>query len=314
MFKFLITGAAGFIGSNLSISLLQKGYQVTGIDNMSSYYTLSLKNLNKSDIITLGCDFNEMDLCKDKFDELDNDFDFIIHLAAQPGISADIEFKDYADNNINATANILDFARKNKNLKLFIYGSTSSVYGKFASSDEKSIPFPASDYGLTKLAAEQMVMMYGREYLLPVSSLRLFSVFGERERPDKLFPRLFASYFNDEPISIYKSSFEHKRSFTYVGDIINAINLVVGECDVCKNEIFNIGSTSSVKVKDALEVFERVTGKKIKYNIQSDRPGDQLNTKANIEKAKSVFGFKHKFSLEEGLRKTFVWHKNMRGG
>jgi UDP-glucuronate 4-epimerase len=308
--KILVTGVAGFIGSNLSLYLSQKGFKVTGIDNLSDYYSVKLKNKNKNDIIKSGCDFKLMDISIDKFEEVDTDFDYIIHLSAQPGISNDVTFKQYEINNFYSTVNLLEFALRNKKLKLFVYGSTSSVYGKYATSKEDAYPQPASYYGLTKLAGEQAVMYYGREKKLPVTSLRLYSVYGERERPEKLFPKLFKSSFTGEPVTIFKNSVNHFRSFTYIDDIISAFELAIEKRGICINEVFNIGNEKSVSLSEALKIFELVTSKKILKKIIPDRLGDQMSTSAVIDKAKEILGFNNNFSLAQGLTKAFDWYKD----
>lgn len=310
--KVLITGVAGFIGSNLGLYLLNNNIKVTGIDNLSDYYSIEIKEKNIKNFTDSGGVFHKLDLLNQDLFSINNDFDFIVHLAAQPGISENITYDTYENNNVKATFNILEFAKTNCKLELFIFGSTSSVYGKIATSTEDSYPLPASYYGLTKLAAEQLVMMYGREFNMPVTSLRLYSVYGERERPDKLFPKLFESFFRNETISIFKSSFNHYRSFTYVDDIIYAIELAMANKKKCYGEIFNVGNENSVSVKESLSIFNSVVGKNIEVKILPDRQGDQLSTKANIYKIKKVLGFCNKFSFEEGLKKTFEWYKKER--
>src|SRR5690606_28966432 len=189
--KILVTGAAGFIGSHTAEYFAKQGHQVYGMDNFDDYYDLSLKKLNQKDIEDVGVQFIEADLLGDLNAKLPKDFDYVFHYAAQPGISAITALKDYVRNNIFATQNLLEWAyTSSPKLKLFVNIATSSIYGKFATLPETAVPEPVSFYGTTKLAAEQLVLGAHRGGKLPTCSLRLYSVYGPRERPEKLYTKL----------------------------------------------------------------------------------------------------------------------------
>lgn len=191
--KILITGVAGFIGSHCAERLHEMGHYVIGIDNFSNYYSVNLKRQNAKALSKLGIHIIERDLSLVHLENsLPLDIDYIFHFAAQPGISKTSSFKDYLTNNIEATQNLLEFATDFNNTTLFVNIGTSSIYGLDATCDEAAPPMPASNYGVTKLAAEQLVLSKSRLGSLNACSLRLYSVFGSRERPDKMFTKLIS--------------------------------------------------------------------------------------------------------------------------
>ncbi|MBP93197.1 MAG: 3-beta hydroxysteroid dehydrogenase, partial [Flavobacteriaceae bacterium] len=218
--KILVTGAVGFIGSHTAERLKDMGHDVIGVDNFSPYYSKSLKKLNEKALINKGIRVLKLDLRSDNLnDNLPKDIDFIFHFAAQPGISSTSTFEDYFTNNIIATKNVIDYALQLNDLKLFVNIGTSSIYGLQATFPEDVAPKPASHYGVTKLAAEQLVLQKSREKQMKSCSLRLYSVFGPRERPEKMYTKLIACGFNNEAFPLYEGSSTHLRSFTYVDDI-----------------------------------------------------------------------------------------------
>lgn len=308
--KILVTGAAGFIGSHLADKLLTLGYEVTGVDNFSDYYDPALKQSNVADFVNNGGTIKKIDLRNaEALQKLPADFDYIFHLAAQSGIAAQSTFEDYFSNNVVTTKNLLDFSGENKELKLFVNISTSSVYGFNASFDEDKIPQPVSYYGVSKLAAEQLVLSYSRKARLKACSLRLFSVYGPRERPEKLYSLLISSGFNDTAFPLYENSEKHKRSFTYVGDIINGLISVIGKADKVNNEVFNIGSPYETTTQEGIEMVERILNKKILIHKIPSRDGDQLFTKAVIDKARNLLQYEPLTRLEEGIKAQINWYQ-----
>jgi len=306
--KILITGVAGAIGSHLGERLLDLGHEVVGIDALTNYYSPQIKKINVKEVEDKGAKILFKDLVTDDLEEIANSIDVIFHLAAQPGISAITPFESYLNNNIIATKNLLDVAKKNKKLKLFVNISTSSVYGAHANGDEKTEPKPTSYYGVTKLAAEQLVLAQSREDGFPACSLRLFSVYGERERPEKFFHRLIKSIAEDESINMYEGSEKHIRSYSYISDVIDAFILVLDNGNKVLGEIINVGNSKTSTTGEGLGYVEKIMGKKAKIKTSPPRSGDQIETAANIEKAKKILNFEPKINLEEGLKAEVEWY------
>ena len=308
--KFLVTGAAGFIGSHCAERLLDMGHEVIGVDNFSDYYSSDLKNKNAEAIEKKGGQVITLDLRTDALSELlSTDFDYVIHFAAQPGISQTSSFTDYFSNNVLATKYLLDFAQKCKNLKLFVNIGTSSIYGLHATYPEDKAPEPASYYGVTKLAAEQLVMQKSREKQLMACSLRLYSVIGPRERPEKMYTKLIDLGLKGKPFPLFEGSASHLRSFTYVGDIIDGIVSVIGKEDALDGEIINLGTEVEHTTQEGIEAVENIIGKTIEIKTVSKRAGDQLRTKANIDKARKLLDYNPTTTLLESVRHQVEWFK-----
>lgn len=308
--NILVTGAAGFIGSHIAELLASAEHNVTAADNLSDYYSKELKLSNVEALKKKSIDFIEMDLrYANEYKQLPLNFDYIFHFAAQPGLSATASFNDYLSNNVTATFELVRFAKACKQLHLFVNISTSSVYGLNAGKDESSVPQPASYYGVTKLAAEQLVLSESRNKIFNACSLRLYSVYGPRERPDKLYTKLIHAALLDKPFTLIEGSLQHKRSFTYVGDIADGILKVMGKEDAVNNDIFNIGSDVQHTTAEGIKAVEDLTGKKISFKMLPPRSGDQLSTKAVIDKAKQVLNYTPKTSLAEGIHQQINWFK-----
>jgi len=307
--KILITGVAGAIGSHLAERLADIGHEVVGIDALTDYYSPAIKKATLKEIKKKGVKVYIKDLSTDSVTNLVKDVDVIFHLAAQPGISATTSFEQYVRNNIVATHLLLESARVNKKLKMFFHASTSSVYGRHAQGDETTEPKPTSFYGVTKLAAEQLALSYHRELGLPVSVLRFFSVYGERERPEKFFHKLIRAIHDDQEIPLYEGSETHVRSFTYVHDIIDACILALKNTDKVLGEIFNVGTDVTNTTGEGLEIIERALNKKARIKRMPKRLGDQHETSAHIKKIQKVLGYKPKTGLKKGLTNQIEWYK-----
>ena len=308
--KILVTGAAGFIGSHTCEGLKNSGHHVIGLDNFDSYYSLELKQLNAKKLNNKGITIINQDLRDNALAEkLPRDINYIFHLAAQPGISPYSTFEDYFSNNIIATKNLIDYALSLSNLKLFINIGTSSIYGVEATFPETQAPKPTSYYGVTKLTAEQLVLQKSREKQLQACSLRLYSVIGPRERPEKMYTKLITCAFNNTEFPLYKGSASHLRSFTYVGDIVDGIVSVLGNEAKVTGEIINLGTEVEHTTKEGIEAVEKVIGKPIKINHVAARAGDQLRTKANIDKARKLLGYNPQTTLLEGVKYQVEWYR-----
>ena len=309
--KFLITGAAGFIGSHLSECLAKKGHEVVGIDNLSDYYDVTLKQDNVESIKKAGVQFIKADLCyPEEYSGIGSNFDFIYHLAAQPGLCKNSTFTSYVDNNIIATKKLIQFAKEQSQLRHFFYISTSSVYGRFATVSEEAVPKPISTYGITKLAAEQLVLAESRQQNFKASSYRLYSVYGPRERPDKLFTKLIDCALHDKKFPLYNGSLKHQRSYTYVDDIIYGLVSALRVNNILDGEIINLGHHQKNTTQDGILAVENMLQKHITLDHLPARSGDQQQTQADIDKAKLLLNYQPKTVFEVGIKKQIEWYKS----
>jgi len=301
--KILITGVAGFIGSHTAERLQELGHQVIGVDNFNDYYDVNLKQMNANAVASRGAEIIKLDLRKEHLAKyLPEDIDYIFHFAAQPGISSTSTFEDYFSNNVIATKNLIDYTLGCKDLKVFINIATSSIYGLEATYPEDIAPKPASHYGVTKLAAEQLVLQKSREQQMNSCSLRLYSVIGPRERPEKMYTKLIACGLNGDTFPLYEGSKSHLRSFTYVGDIVDGIVSVIGKESEINGEIFNLGTEVEHTTQEGIEAVEKILGQDIKIEVVPKRAGDQLRTKANIDKARRLLQYNPQTSLLESVK------------
>ena len=306
--KILITGVAGAIGSHLAERFVDLGHEVIGIDALTDYYSTDIKKINLAEVRAHGVQAHVKDLATDNLDSLMEGVEIVFHLAAQPGISAATSFDDYLKNNIQATHQLLEAAKKNKSLKMFFHASTSSVYGLRAQGDEESEPKPTSFYGVTKLAAEQLALAYYRSWDVPVSVLRFFSVYGERERPDKFYHRLIRAMYEDREVPLFEGSEYHRRTYTYVGDLVEGCVQALGSLEKVIGEIFNLGGTESITTAEGIKYVEEIMGKKAKIKRLPPRSGDQFETHANIEKAQKTFGYHPTTTFEKGIAAQVKWY------
>lgn len=309
--KILITGAAGFIGSHMAQSLASAGHAVIGIDNFSEYYDRALKEMNREAIVASGVRFIEADLLDNLNKVLPSDIEVVYHFAAQPGISSKSHFLLYEQNNIVATQNLLEWSMSlGTTLKMFVNISTSSVYGLEAISNEEVTAKPVSDYGVTKLAAEQFVLEANRLHKMPACSMRLYSVYGPRERPEKLYTKLIKAITEETPFPLFKGSEKHLRSFTYVGDIVQGLSAILAHLDACNGEIINLGNDQVYSTAEGIAIIEQILEKKVIINSVESRLGDQLKTAADITKAARILKYTPQTSLKEGLEQQVRWYQN----
>jgi UDP-glucuronate 4-epimerase len=308
--NILITGAAGFIGSHTAERFHKLGYKVFGLDNFSPYYDINLKRINAQILIEKGIKILELDLrSSNLIEELPLEIDYVIHFSSHPGISDTSTFEDYLTNNIIATQNLLNWSLSLKNKPYFINIATSSIYGLEATLTEDQAPLPASWYGVTKLAAEQLVFSYIRKNEIKGTSLRLYSVYGPRERPDKLYTKLLDCGINNKEFPLFEGSEKHLRSYTYIQDIIDGIISVIGKEEVCNGEIFNLGTEEENSTGKGIQIIEELLNVTIKKKILPPRIGDQLRTKANINKARQVLNYNPTTKLRDGLKAQLNWYK-----
>ena len=308
--KIVVTGAAGFIGSHLAETLANQGHSVVGIDSFTDYYAAQLKQANAEDVAAAGVTLHRLDLATDDLASALDGAAFVFHLAGQPGISASTPLADYVRNNVVATDKLLTACQQQSSLRCFVNVSTSSVYGRHAYDPEDAAPKPTSYYGVSKLAAEQLALALYREKGFPATSLRIFSVYGPRERPEKLYPKLIRSILTDTPFPLYEGSQAHSRSFTYVGDIIEGFVSVLDQPEKVLGEIINLGSDVEMTTGEGIALIEQIMGKKARLDVRPKRPGDQLHTCANIGKAQELLNYAPHTQLADGLQAEVEWYVN----
>lgn len=301
--RILITGGAGFIGSHLALKLAQDKHDVRAVDNFDPYYVVTLKKRNAQLLQRAGVLIHQLDLAVDPLEGLLEEVELVIHCAAQPGNDANTTYFSYLKNNLHATVALVE-ALKGSDTRL-IACSTSSVYGLNATGDETTLPAPVSPYGVTKLAAEAAVMSAVRRGELQACVLRYFSVFGPRERPDKLFPKLFRALREGSPFPLYQGSEKHERSFSYVEDIVHGTLLAVEHWDKARGEVFNLGTDEMQTTGQVLAWAQEISGKPLNLQKLPPRAGDQLSTRANIAKATRLLGYRPQVKLQEGMRQMW---------
>lgn len=308
--KIVVTGAAGFIGSHLAETLAKQGHEVVGIDSFTDYYAAPLKKANAADIEAVSVSLYRLDLTEADLSAALADVEFVFHLAGQPGISATVPLADYVRNNVVAIDRLLTACHQQESLRCFVNVSTSSVYGRHAYDPETEPPKPTSYYGVTKLAAEQLALALHREKGFPACSLRIFSVYGPRERPEKLYPKLIRSILTDTSFPLFEGSENHSRSYTFVGDIIEGFVSVLDQPEKVIGEIINMGSDVEMTTGQGIALIEEIMGKKAKLDIRPKRPGDQLHTCANIGKAREMIAYSPHTQLADGLKAEVDWYVN----
>ncbi|WP_432665447.1 NAD-dependent epimerase/dehydratase family protein [Wukongibacter baidiensis] len=312
MKKALVTGCAGFIGSHLSEALVDKGFKVIGIDCFTEYYDRKIKERNLSSLLSnKDFTFIEEDLMDVPLDQYLKDIDYVFHQAGQPGVrgSWGKQFEKYIKNNVHATQRLLE-AVKNSGIKKFVYASSSSIYGNadVLPMPESQLPRPFSPYGVTKLAAEQLCNLYFENYGVPITSLRYFTVYGPRQRPEMAMSTFIRAILNDNCLSIYGDG-NQGRDFTYIDDIVKA-NLLAMESSL-EGEVFNVGSSRPIKLIEVIRILEKIIGKKAKIKFASKQDGDVKDTYADTKKIKEALEFVTSVGIEEGLTNQVDYIKSI---
>lgn len=308
--RYLVTGAAGFIGSHLCERLLSLGHEVVGLDAFIPYYPKGVKEGNLVEALRQPrFRFLPLDLRTDDLRSAVDGIDFVYHLAAMPGLVASwTDFDLYLSCNVTATQRLLEAVKGSRALKRFVYGSTSSVYGKFASGDETLPTKPVSPYGVTKLAGEHLAKAHLETFGTPVVTLRFFSVYGPRQRPDMAYNIFIKALLADSPITVYGDG-QQVRGNTYVADCVEA---VIASANAQVGETYNIGGGEMVSVVDVLRKLERIAGKKFTVKTEPARIGDQRHTFADTTKLRRHLGWEPKTTLDDGLARQFEWQRQRR--
>ena len=308
--KCLVTGAAGFIGSHLCEKLLDSGNEVIGLDAFIPYYSPAIKEKNVAEAkANLRFRFEKRDLRTDAFDDLLPGVDVVFHLAAMAGlVKSWTDFDLYSSCNIQATQRLLEAVRRvAPKLRRFLYISTSSVYGKFASGDESLPVKPTSPYGVTKLAAENLCRAYEESFQLPLVVLRYFSVYGPRQRPDMGYHLFIKAILKDEPIAVFGDG-QQIRGNTYIAD---CVEVTVRAAEARVGETYNVGGGETASVWDILHKLEKIIGRSPKTRQEKARPGDQRYTFADTTRLRRHLDWEPRTSLDEGLARQVEWQKQL---
>jgi nucleoside-diphosphate-sugar epimerase len=308
----LVTGAAGFIGSSLADALTLRGDDVVGLDCFTDYYGRDIKEANLAPLRARpNFTFIEDRIQSVPLDALLEGVTHIYHLAAQAGVrkSWGQDFLTYTTHNVDATQRLLE-AVKTRPITRFVYASSSSVYG-----DDVPIPMredvkvqPLSPYGVTKLAAEHLCLLYTANYGVPTVSLRFFTVYGPKQRPDMGFHRFMRAALTGAPITLYGDG-EQTRDFTFIDDIVAAL-MAAGDRGPA-GTVYNIGGGSRVSINEVLARIEEIAGHPLDIRREAAQMGDMRDTFADTSRARADLGFVPRTSLADGLRAEFAWLKGL---
>lgn len=308
----VITGCAGFIGSHLTERLLASGHEVVGVDDFNDYYSPTIKRANISQalkdrrFVLVEADVRDKKKMKKIFEE--NDVRKIVHLAARAGVRVSFEQVElYFSVNVLGTLNLLELARAH-NIEQFIFASSSSVYGlnKPPFSEEQPIANVISPYAASKRSAELLCQVYARNYGIPITCLRFFTVYGPRGRPDMAVYKFTDRIAKGLAIERYGKG-DMKRDFTYIDDIVDGIMLALER--PFDSEIINLGNNKPVELNTLIRLIEQDLGKKANIIEKPMPKGDVPITYADIRKAKRLLGWKPKVSVEEGIKRFVEWYK-----
>ena len=311
--QFLVTGGAGFIGSHVVDSLLaQRPARVVVVDNFDEFYDPQIKRANIADHLNnqsytlVKADLRDYAALKQVFAE--QHFDAIIHLAAKVGVRPSVsEPRAYTEVNVNGAMNLLELAERN-GVRKFVFGSSSSVYGKAAPPFREDAPLaPISPYASTKASGELLAHTYSHLYGMRVVCLRFFTVYGERQRPDLAIHKFARMIANRSAIPVYGDG-SAERDFTHIDDILQGVMAAI-EYDATPFEIINLGESQTVTVNRMIELLEEVLGRKAVIERCPPQPGDMPLTRADITKARKLLGYQPTTPIETGIKKFAEWFK-----
>jgi len=333
--KYLVTGAAGFIGMHVSAALLDRGDDVVGLDNLNSYYTVQLKRDRLTQLRQKArFTFQELDLAdRERLPQLftSEKFDVVINLAAQAGVRYSLTNPHvYVDSNIVGYVNVLEACR-HSGVKHLVYASSSSVYGANATmpfSIHHNVDHPLSLYAATKKANELMAHTYSHLYSLPTTGLRFFTVYGPWGRPDMALWLFTRAILNGEPIDVFNNG-QMRRDFTYIDDIVQGVIRIAGQIptgdpawsgtdpDPATSRgpyrIYNIGNNQPIELLHLIETLERAIGKNAVKNFLPLQPGDVLATYADVDDLIRDVGFRPTTAIEQGVQRFVEWYRRYHG-
>ena len=294
--RYVVTGAAGFIGSHLAGALLARGHEILGIDSFTDYYDPALKQENAQ-----GLDVRRIDLAHDELDF--SGFDGVFHLAGQPGVRSfgDV-FALYLERNVLASQRVFEAAVRDG--VRVVFSSSSSVYGEAERypTPENTPPAPVSPYGITKLTCEHLARAYERSFGLDVVVLRYFNAFGPRQRPDMAFTRVASALARGEGFELYGDG-QQTRGWTYVSDVVDATVMAMEG----GRGIYNVGGGVETSLREAIAILEGLAGATLEIRRHPPVPGDQLRTNADTARIRGELGWTPSVTLEEGLKAQWEW-------
>jgi nucleoside-diphosphate-sugar epimerase len=294
--RYVVTGAAGFIGSHLVEALQDQGHDVTGIDCFTDFYDVARKKEN-----AVGKDVVRLDLAEDELDF--GGYDGIFHLAGQPGVrSFGTVFPEYVRRNLVATQRVFEAAAAASTRVLF--ASSSSIYGNAETypTPEDTVPLPISPYGITKVGCEHLARAYAQGFGLDAVVLRYFTVYGPRQRPDMAFTRIVEALGSGTTYELYGSG-EQSRSFTFVGDVVEATIAAMQR----GTGTYNVGGGEEASMSEAIALAERISGRKLDVQRGPAATGDVQRTKADTTRISNELGWSPRVGLEDGLRSQWEW-------
>ena len=310
--KALVTGAAGFIGSSIVDRLLSDGHDVVGVDLFTPYYARSIKENNLSQARDYSqFNFVEMNLATENLEQILDGVSHVFHQAGQPGVRASWgrDFLSYVEWNVWATQQLLEVARKSPDIKSFVAASSSSVYGSAERypTSEKDLPKPISPYGVTKLASEHLCSLYGTEFGVPTVSLRYFTVYGPRQRPDMAISRIIRAGLQDSVFTVFGDG-SQERDFSYIDDVVDA-NLKAAEWVKNSDEsgaVFNVGGNRPVSLNEVIELVGQILDRKISVQHIDREDGDPGLTGADTSLITEMVGWRPSTDFIGGLFKQIT--------
>lgn len=312
MSKIVITGGAGFIGSHIAESLAKDGHEIVIVDNLDPYYSIDLKKRNIDIVRNSGdCTFINADITDFSSMKkiIDSTVDYVYHEAAQAGVRISVE-DPFKPNNVNVlgTLNVLK-ASLDADVKKVINASSSSVYGKvkYLPFDEKHPTEPVSPYGVSKLAAEHYCRVFYEIYGLPTTSLRYFTVYGPRMRPDLAISIFTKKMLVNEPIIVFGDG-EQTRDFTYIEDVVEANKKLLYN-NITNGKVLNIGGGKRISVNDLIKSLRSITGSTSEIINAGKQKGDTEDTLADVDMGNKMIGYKPLFDINKGLNKFVDWFK-----
>lgn len=310
----LVTGSAGFIGGHLAEDLLADGWQVVGIDSLTDFYDVERKRHTLGLLLRHdGFEFIEGDLMSTALDPLIERVEIVFHLAGQPGVrgSWGQGFTPYLDRNVRATQCLLEAARRG-GVERFVFASSSSVYGNAAAypCSETTLPKPHSPYGVTKLAAEHLCRLYAEAWGVPTVALRLFSVYGPRQRPDMAISRIIESGLDATPFPMFGSG-EQSRDLTFVSDVVAAA-VAATTHEVEPGTVVNVAAGSPISVRNLISIIEAHLGAEVRVDPQPTAPGDVRSTSGTNDLARALLSWYPSIDLETGVARQIEWAQEIR--